>query len=248
MYPEKETPYKSAQAALDRLRQTFLSTVNHEMRTPLALIFQTITMFEDGYLGELTEEQLDAFMALRRQVETLSNMVDSLTRIAAFLSKQERVRLVMASLKPVFKNVLSLAEFKAQAKELTIEVDIAPHLPIIPLDVKQLDEALTHLLDNAIKFNHPGGKIEVKAWSNEAWVIITVADNGIGIDPEHIEVIWEIFEQGGDPLRRAQEGLGLGLTLVHYIIAAHQGTISVKTVSGQGSVFTLKLPKSRNPT
>ena len=234
---------REKQIALDRLRHTFLSTVNHELRTPLALIFQCLEMLEDPEMGELNPQQLDALMALRRQSWTLGQMVEGLTRVAAFLSKQETVRPVPAQLEPVFGSILPLAEFKARRKELTIETNIDPNLPTFPLDVKQIDEALTQLVDNAIKFNKPGGKVTIGAHADEEWVTITIADTGIGIEKEIMARIWEVFEQGVDPLRRAQEGLGLGLVLARYIVEAHRGTIEIQTVLGQGSAFTVKLPR-----
>jgi signal transduction histidine kinase len=236
---------RKVQATLDRLRLTFLGTVNHEMRTPLALIFQALEMLEGPHLGSLTEEQLDALMILRRQAQTLGKMIDSLTSVAAFLSKQETVKPVMARLGPVFKEVLPLAEFKARSKDIIVETDIRPGLPVFPLDVKQMEEALIQLLDNAIKFNRPGGKIKVSCRANAHWIILMVADTGIGIEAAQMELIWQAFEQGIDPLRRAQEGLGLGLALARYIIAAHGGTIEVKTRPGYGSTFIVKLPKAK---
>jgi len=241
---------REKQAALDRLRHTFLSTVNHEMRTPLALIFQGIEMLEDSHLGELTPEHSDAVMAVRRQSWTLGQMVEGLTRVAAFLSKQETVRPVLALLEPVFNNLVPLAEFKARSKEVAVETDISPDLPSFPLDVKQMEEALTQLVDNAIKFNHPGGKIKINAQANDDWVMIAVSDTGRGIEEEQMDRIWEVFEQGTDPLRRAQEGLGLGLVLARYIVEAHRGTIEIETTPDQGSTFTVKLPrvKARKPS
>lgn len=236
------------QAALDRLRHTFLSTVNHEMRTPMALISQTIEMLESFQLGYLTPEQLDALMAMRRQSKTLGQMVEGLTRVASFLSKQETVRPVLAQLEPVFNTVLPLAEFKARSKEITVETEIAPQLPFFPLDVKQMEEALTQLIDNAIKFNQRGGKIKISAQADPNWVTITVSDTGKGIEAEAMNRIWDLFEQGADPVRRAQEGLGLGLVLVRYIVEAHRGTVEVETMLGQGSSFIVKLPRKKPVT
>ena len=235
---------RQTQTTLDRLRTTFLGTVNHEMRTPLALIFQALEMLEDSRLGALTEEQLDAVTVLRRQAQTLGKMIESLTAVAAFLSKQETVKPVMARLETVFNEVLPLTEFKARSKSLVIETDIRPDLPALPLDVKQMEEALIQLLDNAIKFNRPGGKIKLSARAEAHWVILTVTDTGIGIEEEQMELIWQAFEQGVDPIRRAQEGLGLGLVLARHIIAAHYGSIEVKTKLGVGSTFIVKLPKN----
>jgi two-component system phosphate regulon sensor histidine kinase PhoR len=212
------------------------------MRTPLILIFQLIEVLEESPMG-LAEEQLDALMAMQRQASTLHQMVQGLTRVAAFLSKQETVRPVLAKLRPVFDSVIPLAEFKARSKEVTIESDIAPNLPLFPLDVKQMEEALMQLVDNAIKFNQAGGKVKISGKADEDWVIVAVSDTGIGIEPDTMKRIWEAFEQGVDPLRRAQEGLGLGLALVRYIVEAHNGAIEIETTPGQGSTFTVKLPR-----
>jgi two-component system phosphate regulon sensor histidine kinase PhoR len=233
------------QAALDRLRQTFLSTVNHEMRTPLALIFQSLEMLESGYLGEMAETQLDALMALRRQAWTLGQMVESLMRVAAFVSKQETVRPIMAHPEPLFANLLPLVEFKARSKQITVETDIASDLPRFPLDIKQMEEALIQIIDNAIKFNQPDGKIKITGQADEQWVTIAVTDTGRGIEAELMNRIWELFEQGVDPVRRAQEGLGLGLVLARYIVEAHQGLIEVETSPGRGSTFTIRLPRGK---
>jgi signal transduction histidine kinase len=218
------------------------------MRTPIALISQTIEMLESFQLGYLTPEQLDAIMAMRRQSKTLGQMIEGLTKVAGFLSKQETVRPVLAQLEPVFNTVLPLAEFKARNKEIIVETEIAPQLPFFPLDVKQMEEALTQLIDNAIKFNQRGGKIKISAQADNHWVTIAVSDTGKGIEAEALHRIWDLFEQGTDPVRRAQEGLGLGLVLVRYIVEAHRGIVEVKTVLGQGSTFTIKLPRKKPVT
>jgi PAS domain S-box-containing protein len=232
------------QAALDRLRHTFLSTINHELRTPLALIFQTLEMLEGSQLGEMTEEQSDALMALRRQAWTLGRMVEGLTRVAAFLSKQETVRPVLARLEPVLDTVIPLAEFKARTKEITVETEIAAKLPFFPLDVKQMEEVLTQLVDNAIKFNQTSGKIRISAQAHDDWITIAVSDSGVGIEAEQMNRIWEVFEQGSDPLKRAQEGLGLGLVLARYIVEAHRGTIEIESILNRGSTVTIRLPRT----
>ena len=233
---------RTAQTALDRLRHTFLGVVNHEMRTPLVLIFQVLEILEDTRLGPLTKDQMNLLMVLRRQADILDNMVDGLTRIASFLSKQETINPAPDRLEPVLDTVIPLAEFKARSKEITVEADIAPDLPVFPFDAKQLTEALTQLLDNAIKFNRRGGKVRVSARADGTWIIVAVADTGIGIQPEQMATIWEVFEQAADPLRRTQEGLGLGLALTHFIVDAHGGLVEADTTPGRGSTFTVRLP------
>jgi signal transduction histidine kinase len=229
-------------AKLERLRSTFLSTVNHEMRTPLVLILQSIELLDSRRLGALSPDQLDTLMILKRQSQKLDQIVQSLIRVAGFLSKQEIIKPVMGRLKPVFKGTIPLAQFKARSKQITIQTNIPDNLPRFRLDVKQIEEALTQLLDNAVKFNKVGGKVVISVWPDDTWMNIRVTDSGTGIEPDRLETIWEVFEQNSDPVRRAQEGLGLGLVLVRYIVDAHQGKVEVDTRLGQGSAFTIKLP------
>jgi signal transduction histidine kinase len=235
------------QAALERLRQTLLGVVSHEIRTPLALLFQAIELLADERFGPLTEPQLDALMALRRQAQQLGRLFEGLTRVAAFLSKQGTVRPVRARLEPVLDQVLPLAEFKARSREIGFETDIPTELPLLRLDVKEMAEALDQLLDNAIKFNRPGGRVKVTVRVEPETVSLSVADTGQGIEPETLTRMWEVFEQAVDPLRRAQAGLGLGLVLAREIIEAHHGAITVETELGQGSRFTVTLPRSTSP-
>ena len=239
-------PESDKRIAIDRLLETCLGAINHEMRTPLALIFQTIEMMEDPRLGSMTDEQLDALTILRRQTQTLGQMIDGLLHIAAFVDKQGTIRPVLASLEPVFENILALAEFKARSKGIVIETDIAPDLPLFPMDVKHIEEALTQLLDNAVKFNRTEGKIKITAQADDDWIVLTVSDTGTGIEAELLNKIWDVFEQNADPLRRAQEGLGVGLSIARYIVEAHHGTIEAETSLGQGSTFTIKLPRLMN--
>lgn len=238
---------QKARARLDRLRHTFLSTVNHEMRTPLVLILQSIELLDSKRLGTLTPDQLDTLMIMKRQSQKLDQMVQSLTRVAAFLSKQEDIKPVLGRLTPVFQNVLPLAEFKARSRQIIITTDIPAKLPLFPLDVKQIEEVLTQLLDNAIKFNRPDGRVNITVEADDAWITVAVADTGIGIAPDRLDTIWEMFEQNSDPVRRAQEGLGLGLVLVRYIVDAHGGLVEIDTRVGKGSRFCIKLPRIKPP-
>lgn len=233
---------REALAKLDHLRHTFLGTVNHEMRTPLVLILQSIELLDSSRLGSMTPDQLDTLMVLKRQAHKLDNIIQSLIRVAGFLGKQETIKPVWGRLKPVINDVLPLAEFKARSKQITIATSVPDDLPPFPLDVKQVEEAMTQLLDNAVKFNKNGGKILVKAVADDPWMIISVADTGVGIEPGRVERIWDVFEQESDPVRRAQEGLGLGLALVWYIVDAHRGQLELKTEPGVGSQFIIKLP------
>ena len=249
LYPEDPAQTQAAveekEVTYDRLLKIALGAINHELRTPLALIFQVLEMLEDPRLGSMTEEQLDALMVLRRQAQTLGQMIDGLLYIATFTDQQKTIRPVLARMGPVLDKVLCLAEFKARSKELVVETAIAPNLPLVPIDIKQIEEALDQLLDNAIKFTGTGGKIRLTAHADSYWIILTVADTGIGIEAGLLHKIWDVFEQSADPLRRAQEGLGVGLSVARYIIEAHGGTIEVDSTLGQGSIFTVKLPRTK---
>ena len=235
-------PQNNAEAMLERLRETFFSAVNHEMRTPLALIYQMIEVLEDPRFGPVTEVHLDALTAVRRQADNLGQMIDGLTHLATLMSKQSTFRPIMARIEPLVRDVLSISEFKGRSKQVSIQYNIEPNLPPIYVDVEQFKELITQLVDNGIKFNDPGGTVKVSIKAEIEELVIEIADNGVGINPEILEQIWVVFEQDADPFTRAQEGLGVGLAIVGHIVDLHGGSASVDSVPGKGSCFTVRLP------
>jgi signal transduction histidine kinase len=109
-------------------------------------------------------------------------------------------------------------------------------------DEMRLAEAAYHLIHNAIKFNRPGGKVNIRYWEEDAKLMFEVEDTGYGIPAEKLELLWNLFSQMADPLRRGIEGLGLGLALVKYVVNAHEGEVDVVSQEDVGSTFRFWIP------
>ncbi|MNX66571.1 Sensor histidine kinase TodS [compost metagenome] len=216
---------------LTRLKDQFLSTISHEMKTPLSLIL--------GY-AELIEERCD-------QQELVAGIIDGGQRLTAHLNDiLDYSALVTGSL-PLYKTEVSLNEVIAQAaafvereaqlKDLTLDVAIAADLPPLSGDSRRLGQMVIALLDNACKASPPGGRLGLVAHAGRGGVQIEVWDSGAGLAPEDEARLWEPFNRLG-----LGGGLGLGLSIVKMLAELHGGTLSLAHPSCEGNRFLLQLP------
>jgi PAS domain S-box-containing protein len=224
---------------LDRLKNEFIQGVSHELRAPLALIRGYAELLHSGELGELSPLQQGPVEIITRRARMMGNMVED---IAMLLTAKARV-LIREPLAVDELVRASTEDFHLTADQasLTLSAEIASGLPCIDGAPVYLRRLLDNLVGNAIKFTPAGGSITVRVYQEGEWVVLQVADTGIGISTEEQERIFERFYQA-DGSGGRYRGFGLGLTLVKEIVAAHQGTVTVESVIGEGSVFTVKLP------
>jgi two-component system phosphate regulon sensor histidine kinase PhoR len=223
---------------LDRIKSEFVTTVSHDLRSPLTAILGYVELIERS--GPVTEQQADFVRRVRLSVEQITQLISALLdlgRIEAGLdSGRENARL--STLAGYAVEGLRAA---AEAKKLTLEVDLPTELPMvsgIPLRLRQL---VANLLENAIRYTPEGGKVSVRALAEEGQVIVQVSDNGPGIPPADQPYLFDKFFRasnvpGGVP------GTGLGLSIVKSIVDSHNGRIWVDSKLGEGSTFTVVLP------
>jgi protein-histidine pros-kinase len=229
-------------AELEALRETnklkdhFLSTISHEMKTPLSLI--------NGY-AELLEDvcQEKAWLAgiqegSRRLTAHLNDVLD----YTALLSGTLPIDKTECAPGELVRQVVDAAEPAFAEKGVALAVAIAPDLPAVGVDARRLVQMLTQLLDNARKFTPPGGRVELAVRADGPTLRFAVRDTGVGIPAQDRDRIWAAFTQLdiGDALRKG--GLGLGLTLVMKLAELHGGHVELESDVGRGSVFTLVLP------
>jgi PAS domain S-box-containing protein len=225
---------------LDRLKSEFIQNVSHELRSPLALVRGYAELLLAGEFGMLDPPQRNAGEIIARRAQMVGDLVEDITLI---LSAEARppVR------EPVALDELvrvALRDFQvviAQA-ELTLEAEIAPDLPPVWGEVGYLRRVLDNLVGNAVKFTPTGGTITVRLWRAEKNVVMQVADTGIGISSDEQQRVFERFYQVDGSARRRYSGVGLGLALVKEIVEAFDGTVSVHSLQGGGSTFTVTLP------
>lgn len=232
---------------VNQLKANFVANVSHELRTPLTHIRGYLELLSTEALGDLNESQKKALDVSMRSATRLQNLIDDL--ILFSLAARGEMTLV---LKPVDLNrtisaVLKRAVPKAGEQHLDLRVEIDPALPSVQADEEKLSWVLSQLLDNAIKFTKPDGKIQLTAkLENDKVVNVTIADSGIGIARDRIKEIFEPFHQLDGSATRRYGGTGLGLALVRQIIEAHGSMINVDSELNKGTTITFLLLVARS--
>jgi len=150
-----------------------------------------------------------------------------------------KLNLEPINLPALVQDVIDLYDVVAEEKKVTLQANLPKEL-VLQADRPRLQQALANLVDNAIKYNLPGGRVEIGATQNDHQVVLSVKDTGIGIPAEEIPRIWERLFRGDKS--RSQKGLGLGLCLVKAVVQAHRGQVEAVSRPGEGSEFTIRLP------
>lgn len=233
------------QRELDRLKGEFIQNVSHELRTPLAIILGYSELLASGELGDLPDEPRRLVSSIARRARGLRNLADDLTAILEAERRQMRQDLVdMTRLAEA-----ALVDFRITAADagLSLTADLPPGPLYVRGDARHLPRVLDNLLSNACKFTPAGGSVALRLRQEGKEVVLEVADTGIGIAPEHREHLFERFYQADGSMSRRRGGTGLGLALVKEIVEAHNGSVSVETEVGKGSVFRVRLPLASSP-
>lgn len=228
------------QEELSRLRDGFIQNVSQEFRTPLAIVSGYIEILESGELGSLPEAYRHPVDIVAKRFRLLTTLVENLTSlldIAAHRGDFTELRL-SDIVNPMY------ADFRLRALTEQVELDLdADHTtPLIRGEESLLRKAIDNLVDNAIKFTPPEGKVHIGVKPANGYAVVEVSDTGIGIPIEEQPHIFERFYQGDKTRSPRAGGTGLGLALVKEIVELHGGEISVESKVGQGSTFRIKLP------
>jgi len=227
----------SEMKSLERMKKDFVVNVSHELRTPLTAI--------KGFVETMLEE--DGPGASRRYLEIIKRHTDRLINITkdlmalARLEREEQPDLQPLNLKDLLDQVLILYEDKLREKQLYLKLDISDGMPDLRADGVMLEQLFINLLDNALKYTEQGG-ITLAACREGEFAVITVADTGSGIPPEHVPRIFERFYVVDKSRSRTLGGTGLGLSIVKHIVLLHNGTIDVESMPGRGTTFIIRLP------
>lgn len=224
-----------AQQRAVRERDQFLAMLGHELRNPLAAISMAISLESEGVASSKRRD------IMLRQVANLTRLVDDLLDVARVTSgkitlQREPVDLVALTQRCI--NVLA----SSLNGSLTLALTQAPAALWIDIDGVRIEQVINNLLTNAIKYTDRG-KIEVQLSAEGGEAVIRVRDTGVGLAPEMVERVFELFTQVPGSLDRAKGGMGIGLTLVRNLVALHGGSVSAASAGlGRGSEFTVRLP------
>lgn len=225
----------------EQMKDTFISVVSHELKTPVALI--------KGYAGTLRREDAswqikdyqDALTVIEEEADRLTELIENL--LAASKLQAESMKLDRTDVQLDQLATLTAERFRHQSAIHQIVVDFPPDFPIILGDETRLRQVLDNLVSNAIKYSPDGGMIRIRGSFNTHTVSVAVQDQGVGIPTDQQPRIFERFYRVDDALSRTTQGTGLGLYLARAVIEAHSGTINVESQMNQGSTFTFSLPR-----
>ena len=226
---------------LERVRQEFISNVSHELRTPLAAITAYAETLLDGGIDD-AENSLRFLHTIQRNAERMKALVNDISELSAIESGAVSLAIDRMPLRQVVGEVFNGLSHRAAKHGVTLRNQVAEDFHV-DADRRRLEQILINLVDNAIKFNHPGGAVTVLAADSEGNQTIKVNDTGPGIPPEHLPRVFERFYRVDKARSREAGGTGLGLAIVKHLALAHGGEAYVASEVGTGSEFAIKLPQ-----
>ncbi len=230
---------------LDQLKSSFVSTVSHELRTPMTSIKGYVENMLEGITGDLTEKQAAYLARIKYNMERLTRMINDLLDLSRMEAKRVGLKISLVSLPELVLDVMDGLEQLAQKKGITLQVRHHRALPDIKGDRDKLNQVLTNLIHNAIKFTPAGGHVSISTdVSASGGVEICVDDTGCGIPPHQIQLVFEKFYHA-DSAPTDARGAGLGLAIVKSLLELHGGTIGVESTLGAGCRFQITLPCER---
>ena len=219
----------------------FLATLSHEMRTPLNAIV--------GWMGILRAEGCDAedlaegLDVIERNTKAQVQLIEDVLDVSRIVSGKLRLEMRDCDLRDAINAGLAAVRPAATAKDIAIDVHFDPSASRAVCDATRLQQVVWNLVSNAVKFTQRGGMIRVALTRGQSSWIITVSDSGQGMSPDLLPYVFDRFRQADSSTRRKFGGLGLGLSIVKHLVAAHGGTVEAASEGeGHGSTFTVRLP------
>lgn len=238
---EFEMSERKAAEKLNRTKDEFLAMLGHELRNPLSAISSAVAIMD---LAGVNEDGVQrAKGVLKRQSQHLSRIVDDLLDLSRVMSGKIVLNKRPLNLAPLVESCVETMALAGRTTDYTIETHIESAW--INGDPTRLEQVITNLLDNALKYTPSGGKIGIDLRVKDDIVQLEFCDSGVGISADLLMQVFDIFVQGERSAERAQGGLGIGLSLVRQLVELHEGTITAKSEGhGKGSTFVLWLPRN----
>ncbi|MDO8672980.1 MAG: HAMP domain-containing sensor histidine kinase [Dehalococcoidia bacterium] len=232
---------------LDRFKSQYMRKVSHELRAPLSSIQSLITVVLEGYTGDIPVETREIMARASTRTKELLDLVSDLLALSrAREIRPEKARQEI-SLAEISARLMPLFQAQAVDKGLAMAVSVQPDLPPIWADPEGMEELLSNLVSNAIKYTPSGGQVRVTLSASDGLVFLSVSDTGVGIEPDEMPHLFEEFFRSKKARAMVREGTGLGLTIVKAITDAHGGRVDVQSRVGEGTTFVVKLPSCPFP-
>ncbi len=234
----------TTQKELERMKSNFLSVVSHELRTPLHAIKGFVNIILMGKTGQVSEIQRDFLETVQEQTNNLQRLIDDLLEFSRLESGRVTLRLQPVDIPVVIEAVVEKLSLAAQSASVDLINHTPEELPTILADPWRLEQVVTNLVDNAIKFTPAQGRVTIDAVDLGDFIQVSVIDTGIGVPTEQQERIFDRFYQVDGGANRQYKGTGLGLTICRHIVEHHRGRIWAESAPGsQGAAFRFTIYK-----
>lgn len=233
--------YLLRQVRLTRLKNDLIATVSHELKTPLASMRLLVDTLRNGHYqdAQLVQEYLQM---IAKENARLSRLIEEFLTFSRMERRKTKFDRSVLATHEILKSALEAVGDRLQAPGCRLDLELAPEMPSIVGDRDALITVLVNLLDNAIKYTGDTKEIRLRGFTSDGNVCFEVQDNGIGFPRTAAKKIFDRFYQADHTLSRSAGGCGLGLSIVQFIVTAHNGNITAKSQPGKGSTFTVQLP------
>lgn len=228
---------------LEQAKSEFVFTVAHELKSPVAAIQSILRVLLEGYAGEIFQKQKELIGRVERRLIALQGLIRDLLALGALKGALPEGQKTDVILNGIINRVVDAVQPEVEEKGLELQVEVPDALLTIKANDEDLERLLSNLLENAVKYTPPKGRVRLQLVLDNNSVRIVVSDTGIGISPESMDRIFEEFYRGKNAKEMGQEGTGLGLSLVKHIVDRYHGEIGVESKPQEGSTFTVTLPR-----
>lgn len=227
---------------LSRLKTEFISTVSHELRTPMTSIHGLTEVLQEGKIKDKVKQD-EILSLVASESSRLSRLLHNILDFGNIESQAKTYDFQKTELKPVIEGVVELFRYRLKEEGFTLRINLPQKPIVLRIDRDAISQALTNLIDNAIKYSLDKREIDIELFETKEHIKIRVKDKGIGIPPDEQDKIFDRFYRCPEASKLEPKGVGLGLKIIKHIMEAHQGEIRVESQPRKGSTFSLIFTK-----
>jgi two-component system sensor histidine kinase/response regulator len=227
------------------MKENFVTLVSHQLRSPLASVKQYFGVIREGFAGEVNSKQKEMIERASNYIDDLLQLINDWLDISRIEAGSVIKKFKPIALAPILYQTSELLQPLADARKVTLKLDLSNNPSLVEGDVESLKEAFKNLISNGINYNREGGTVTVSTKEEVDGLVVEICDTGIGIVKDDLHFIFDDFFRVKRKETRGIRGSGLGLPIAKKIIEAHDGCIKVVSEIGKGSTFSIFLPKAK---
>jgi two-component system sensor histidine kinase/response regulator len=227
------------------MEENFVTLVSHQLRSPIAAIKQYFAVIQEGFAGEVTSKQKEMIEKASKYIDSLLQLINDWLDMSRIQAGELTKKFESVDLTLILSETLQLLIPLADARKVTLKLNLDDNVPTVKGDRESLKQAFTNLISNGINYNREEGSVTISTVEKGNDLVVEICDTGIGISEENLHFIFEEFFRVKSKETQGINGSGLGLSIVKRIIEAHNGSIRVASKVGKGTTFYVTLPKKR---